>query len=349
MPRASREPPVVASDGARGAQPRDVDPVHAPIRLFHLATPAFESIITPPVEAVGELASRVAPSAQRRRYAMDLDLTEEQEIFRNTLREFLSKEIAPIAHQRDREGHFTKEEAVRFFEVFQKNSEEVANQWDRLVDQLNLSYILPDRKMFVAVGERKIILDDQEVLAQTPGREAAAAPAQTATGAAPMTDEQLGQLENILDQFRKEKEELLSSLKSGDINKQELQELVNLLKKTDISQIDRSVMEAGGAPPPSVIATSPQKDRYADVKPDLDVVKQTEEDISLVFEDLNSQDVNTRAKAAAWLAEQEPSKLAEFGLKMITSDMPLRTRRLAAGIIQKAGEEAQKGAEPTQG
>ena len=303
------------------------------------------------VESVERFMELVEPFLTHKTEALSISMTSETTLFNGqpapprSLDRRLTEELYQTLNNYGLQGvilmrGLTQEEAVRFFEVFQKNPEEVASQWDKLVDQLNLSYILPDRKMFVAVGERKIVLDDQEVLARTPGREAAASPAQTATSATPMTDEQLEQLKNILDQFRKEKEELLSSLRSGDISKQDLRELVNLLKKTDISQIDRSVMEAGGVSPPSVTATSPQKDRYADVKPDLEIVKQTEEDISLVFEDLNSQDVNTRAKAAAWLAEQNPSKLAEFGLKMITSDMPLRTRRLVAGIIQKAGEEA---------
>ena len=303
------------------------------------------------VESVGRFIELVEPFLTHKTEALSISLTSEATLFNGQpvppklLDRRLTEELYQTLNNYGLQGvillrGLTQEEAVRFFEAFQMPSEEVASQWDILVDQLNLSYILPDRKIFVAVGERKIVLDDQKILAQTSGREAAAAPAQAATGATPMTDEQLEQLQNILDQFRKEKEELLSSLRSGEISKQDIQELVNLLKKTDISQISKSVMESGGVPPPSVAAVSPRKDRYADVQPDLEIVKQTEEDIALVFEDLNSQDMNTRAKAAAWLAEQEPSKLAEFGLKMITSDAPLKTRRLVAGIIQKAGEDA---------
>ena len=47
-----------------------------------------------------------------------------------------------------------------------------------------------------------------------------------------------------------------------------------------------------------------------------------------------------RAKAATWLAQQPPASLAEAGYETITSDLPIRFRRLAAGVIKKAGEEA---------
>lgn len=303
------------------------------------------------VESVERFMDIVEPFLAYKTEALSISITSETTLFNGqpapprSIDRRLTEELYQTLNNYGLQGvlllrGLKQAEAVRFFEAFQKPSEEVASQWDLLVEQLNLSHILPDRKMFVAVGERKIVLDDQGVLAHTPGRDASAEPARTGPDATPMTDDQLEQLKNILDQFRKEKEELLSSLKSGDISKQELQELVDLLKKTDISQIDRSVMEARGVTPPSVMAISSQKDRYADVQPDLEIVKQTEEDISLAFEDLNSQDATLRAKAAAWLAEQKPPKLAEFGLKTITSDAPLKTRRLAAGIIRKTGEEA---------
>jgi diguanylate cyclase (GGDEF)-like protein len=302
-------------------------------------------------ESVQRFMELVEPFLNHKTEALSISITSEATLFNGqpapprSLDRRLTEELYQTLNNYGLQGvlllkGITQEEAVRFFEIFRKNSEEVASQWDKIVDQLNLSYILPDRKMFVAVGERKIVLDNQEVLARTPGREALAAPSKAAAGAPPMTDEQMEELKNILDQFRKEKEELLSSLRSGDINKQDIQELVNLLKKTDISQIERSVMEARAVTPPSFMAASTQKDKYTNVMPDLEIVKQTEEDVSLIFEDLNSQNATTRAKAAAWLAKQETPKLADYGMKIITSDMPIKTRRLVAGVIEKTGEKA---------
>ncbi|MFQ5925662.1 MAG: acyl-CoA dehydrogenase family protein, partial [Dehalococcoidia bacterium] len=45
---------------------------------------------------------------------MDFDLTEEQKMLQRNVRDFLRKEIAPIADERDRQGPFTKEEAIGF-------------------------------------------------------------------------------------------------------------------------------------------------------------------------------------------------------------------------------------------
>ncbi|MEM2618353.1 MAG: acyl-CoA dehydrogenase family protein [Candidatus Hadarchaeales archaeon] len=51
---------------------------------------------------------------------MDFELREEESIFRNTLREFLDKEIAPIADKRDKKGPLTKEEVIGFYKKFKK-------------------------------------------------------------------------------------------------------------------------------------------------------------------------------------------------------------------------------------
>jgi hypothetical protein len=80
--------------------------------------------------------------------------------------------------------------------------------------------------------------------------------------------------------------------------------------------------------------------KYADVLPDVKYVEQIKRDLSLAFEDLNSEDIRTQGKAMAWLAEQKPDKLAEVALRRITSDVPLKAQRLAAGAIHKAGVNA---------
>ncbi len=51
---------------------------------------------------------------------MNFELTEEQSIFRKTLREFLDKEISPIADKRDRKGPLTKEEVIGFYKKFKE-------------------------------------------------------------------------------------------------------------------------------------------------------------------------------------------------------------------------------------
>jgi alkylation response protein AidB-like acyl-CoA dehydrogenase len=76
---------------------------------------------------------------------MDLDLTEDQKIFRNTLREYLTSEIAPLAQERDRKGPFTKQEALGFLKKFK----ELGVGWD----PQSLKSILQDFTLFGILTE----------------------------------------------------------------------------------------------------------------------------------------------------------------------------------------------------
>jgi hypothetical protein len=248
----------------------------------------------------------------------------------------------------------TQDELERFLNLLTKPPEEVAGQWDTLVQELELSHILPDRKMFVAVGERKIMLDKQDLLVQAPWQEGKGAPSSTPKDTSPMPDEQIEQLKDILEQFSRDKQELLSAVQSGHAGKQEFKHLIDLLQQTDISKATKTLMESEGvsalgegaapgeAPPEEAPgAEDPTgKYKYADVLPDLKFVEQIDKDLSLAFEDLNSEDKRTQGRAVAWLALQEPDKLAEAALRRITSDVPLKAQRLAAGAIHKAGVNA---------
>ena len=51
---------------------------------------------------------------------MDFEFTQEEKMFRDSLREFLQKEFAPIVDERDKKGPFTKEEAVDILKKFKK-------------------------------------------------------------------------------------------------------------------------------------------------------------------------------------------------------------------------------------
>jgi HEAT repeat protein len=227
-------------------------------------------------------------------------------------------------------------------DAFTKHPEEVAGQWDVLVNELDLSHILPDRKMFVAVGEHKVILDKTELLAQSPesAKDGPQGLPVTEVEAPEMSSEQIKQLKTILDQFAKEKQELLDAMKSKQAGEIEFQQLVNLLQHTDIAKAEEAVRQSGEMSPAAEEAPPPPKDKYDEVLPDRDIVDLAEQDLSRIFGDLNSEDTETRAKAAAWLTKQEPTRVAEAGLKAVASDIPLKARRLVASVIQKAGEAA---------
>ncbi len=231
------------------------------------------------------------------------------------------------------------EEVVRFLEIFKRLPEEVIGQWDVLLEQLGISNILPDRKIFVAVSERRIILDEQELLAQ-PMDEGEKQNAGSSPPAQPqMSDNQIEQLKNILNQFSKEKRELITALKSSEIREQDLQHLVHILNQSNIEQLARSVQTSGGIQDLNG-ETSLQKDTYSFTKGDFELLEDTEEDMASAFEDLGSEDPEIQAQAAAILVRKEPAKLAEAGLRAITSDIPFKIRRIVAGVIKKAGKDA---------
>jgi diguanylate cyclase (GGDEF)-like protein len=227
----------------------------------------------------------------------------------------------------------TQKEVIRFLEIFKRLPEEVIGQWDLLLEQLEISNILPDRKIFVAVSERKVILGDHEILAQPVEGEDERMKLFPTSSAQQMSDDQIKQLKDVLDQFSKEKQELITALKSSEIREQDLQHLVHILNQLDTEKLAKSVQTSDGMP-------NPMEDINADTMHDLELVKDTEANISIAFEDLSSEDSKIQAKAMAMLVKQEPSKLAEAGLKAITSDIPFKIRRLVAGVIKKAGKDA---------
>jgi len=51
---------------------------------------------------------------------LDFEFTKEERMFRDSVREFLEKEFAPIADERDKKGPFTREEAISIMKKFKK-------------------------------------------------------------------------------------------------------------------------------------------------------------------------------------------------------------------------------------
>jgi len=232
-----------------------------------------------------------------------------------------------------------QEEVVRFLEIFKRLPEEVIDQWDMLLEKLGISNILPDRKIFVAVSERKVIRDELELLADSVEEGDKQKADTPSSETVQMSDLQMAQFKNILDQFSKQKQELISAIESREIREQDLQKLVQILNQTGIEQLVKSFQtscEIEGVHED----THSRKNKYAHVEHNLELLKDTEEDISSAFEDLSSEDSILRAQATALLLKQEPAKLAEAGLREITSDIPFKMRRVVARVIKKAGNNA---------
>jgi hypothetical protein len=141
-----------------------------------------------------------------------------------------------------------------------------------------------------------------------------------------------------LDQFSKEKQELLNALHSSEIDEQDIQRLIQILNQSDLEKLAKSVQASREtAPPEKELPLS--KPKHIEGDSDFDPLKEMEEDLNFVFEDLGSADPEIRTRAAALMAAQPPVTLAESGLKAITSDLPVKIRRLMAGVLKKAGKE----------
>ncbi len=231
-----------------------------------------------------------------------------------------------------------EDEVVSFLEVFKSKPEEVSGRWDELVEQYGFSHILPDRKIFVAVGERRIALDEGQLVAQVAGKQTSSGEEAPTTQTIP--DEKLELIKKALEEFKREKDELIEAIRSGNVSGQEIERLVELLQQTELPDIAAHASAAGADR--SLKPAPPKEERYADVLPDVALVQQAEMNITLALQDLSSEDTTIRAKAAAWLMKQNPAQLAEAIFSYITSDAPLRSRRLAAAVIAKIGGKAAK-------
>ena len=232
----------------------------------------------------------------------------------------------------------TTDEIINFLEIFTAKPEEVATRWDEIVDERKLEHILPDRKIFVAVGEHKIALDERKLIAQTLG-EGKEDKSAISVSAPSMSDEQADKIQKLVEEFKTDKEELIEALKSGTVDSNVIEKLINLLEQssdvTEIAQTEKTKQEDD-----TTKQARTSEERYRDVLPDVDIINKSEKDVSLAFQDLSSDDTMTKARAAAWILKQDTEKVVTNAFGVICSDLPVRTRKLAAAVIAKMGNKA---------
>lgn len=241
----------------------------------------------------------------------------------------------------------TNEELLRFLAVFKRKPEEVSAEWDKIVEEENFVHVFPDRKIFVAVGERKLVLDDSVLVAKSSSQSGS----QAASATQNISPEAIIQLREILEQFRKEKEELVSAIKSGAISNYEIEKLTKLLEQSSSAMVGgvfAGSLEQQQAKQEVQIdtkATQSAQHRgpdYSQVLPDIDLVKQVEQDIEIALNDLSLSDTMIRARVAAWIVKQDIAAIAKPMFNFLVGPNDLRVRRLAAAIVAKIGSNAIK-------
>jgi len=298
--------------------------------------------------ALGQLMSHLEPFLAEKTEILSISLTPEGMLFNGqplppkTEDKRLTQDMYEVLNSYGLRGilllrGITSDEAVRFLELFKRLPEDVIDKWDVVLDQLKISHILPDRKVFVAVGERKILLDEQELMEQAVGGEGLEVTTGK-PGAVQLGEDQINRLKDVLDQFIKEKQEFIKALESNEFSKEDLMSIVELLKKPDIEKLAKSIESVETVSPPEAEEKAPEKERAEIEDPEL--VKAMKRDISLAFEELFSRESRSQTTAMAWLIKQDPQKIAEEAFKVITSDIPFKFRQTAAGVIENAGKEA---------
>ncbi|RKZ33731.1 hypothetical protein DRQ33_03650 [bacterium] len=235
----------------------------------------------------------------------------------------------------------TFDEIVDFLELFTMKPEEVATRWDKIVEEKNFEHILPDRKIFVAVGEHNISLQERELVAQTIGESESgdASSTQDEKSAQMLGEQQVEKIKKLVDEFKQDKQELIQALKSGKVDNSTMQRLIDLLEKST-GVPGTKVLQPQETAPKEQQKPSSSEERYKDVLPDVELVRESEVDISLAFKDLTSPDTITRAKAAAWLIKQDADKVVPVALEVICSDTSIKVSKLAAAVVVKMGTQA---------
>ncbi|MFP4458916.1 MAG: diguanylate cyclase [Candidatus Zixiibacteriota bacterium] len=229
--------------------------------------------------------------------------------------------------------NMTYKELLGFLEILTIGKDEKLN-WDQKLEEKNIENILPDRKVYVAVGEHRIVMSQDEKIVVGKGEKSEGAEVDPEKSAALMED-----YRGLIDDFKKESKKLLeklknSGLKSDDIVK--LQSVMELISKKD--SLSQQEKPNSGADLP-VQNQLPVKQEQEKIQPDHKTDQMSAEDIQSLLFDLASNDQDTRAMALARLAKLD-KKLPLIIFNYISSTNNLKANRRAAYLIKTQGDNA---------
>jgi len=117
----------------------------------------------------------------------------------------------------------TENEIGDFFEIMKRKPDEVVDSWDQLLKEENIVHIKPDRKIYVAVGERKVVLGQDRIEVETAKK--------ASGGDSEISEKVLQQVEKLLDDFREESSELLKALEEGVSPEKDFDRLMSVLRE----------------------------------------------------------------------------------------------------------------------
>ncbi len=221
------------------------------------------------------------------------------------------------------------EELMSFLEIISEKFDGPID-WDTLLDEKNIETIVPDRKVYVAMGEHKIVLGGSEKVV-VGNKEGAV------EGSGGLGEEALEEYKVMMETFRDDARELIKSLHSGNVDSDKLLELTYLLREIDKKELPTVAGEVDKETLAKIAIMEKEPAPKKDLPPDQKSVEDAEKDIENNLINLSSDDKEIRSKAAGMLKglnEKLPRVIFDF----ISTENSPQVNRLAVYIVKNSGE-----------
>ncbi|MBN2543051.1 diguanylate cyclase [bacterium] len=230
-----------------------------------------------------------------------------------------------------------REELESFLILLTQDPEEVRKDWDGYLSKYNIKHIMPDRKFYIAVGDRRLALEAKkkeklDVTDFSSTRQQTTEAGSTAT----IPEGEIDKFAEILEQFRIESARIQEAARASGISDEYLAKLDNILKQAPT--VERSFSIEDEDIPPEIAPPQPT-DTAPPPEEGLSLLDELGQDVDLLISELKNPNEIQKAKAVQELinkGEEAVEPLHNFIIK----ENSLRERRLAALIINRLGNEA---------
>ena len=229
----------------------------------------------------------------------------------------------------------TEEEFADFLEVFKAKPDEVVDNWDKVIEMFGLVHIKPDRKVYVAISERRMIMGDESAVETDFS--------QYESQETDIDKKEINKIEDLLNKFQEESQSLKEALESGYVSGAKIDKLMELLDGVSGYLPEREEFEEEKTEEDDTKEEKEQKKKAPSVSGGFDFGGYTFEldqfsPIEQWVEDLNNDDKEVRARAAKSLLNTGDEAITPCIRGIITAKSP-KQRSLLAKILDKIGPE----------
>jgi hypothetical protein len=232
----------------------------------------------------------------------------------------------------------TFDELANFLELPPQIKDGDREKWETLLEENSIEHILPDRKIYVAVGEKKIALDGREKVVVDQDEKQ---PPQ-----ADISEDLIERYQKMIDEMKAYAEIFKSNLDESAVPTEMVLKLTKLLESAP--QTRQQLSESGIGSPEEVpgsekekglSATGAKKEDLENVQPDYAMLELSENDTENLLIDLSSENEDQRALAAARLSLLVDD-IARIVFNYLSTNNDPKANRLAAQIVNKVGSKA---------